>query len=140
MFSPAMIAARGPDAAYVDAQPVLPIGSRFYAGRPVGEVNAETCPHARPALLGLSPQQAYATARAAVQAAGLALVHEDPTAGRLEATATGLLYGLKRDVVVRVKPEGAGARIDVRSVSRSESRDLGANCRQIGKLLSGLPG
>jgi fatty-acyl-CoA synthase len=42
--------------------------------------------------------------------------------------------------VVRVKPQGAGARIDVRSVSRSESRDLGANCRQIGKLLSGLTG
>jgi fatty-acyl-CoA synthase len=51
-----------------------------------------------------------------------------------------VLYGLKRDVVVRVKPEGAGARIDVRSVSRTESRDLGANCRQIGKLLSALPG
>ena len=140
MFSPAMLAARGPAANYVDAQPVLPIGSRFYAGRPVGEVNAETCPHARPAVLAVAPEKAYAAARAAVQAAGLALVHEDPTAGRLEATATGLLYGLKRDVVVRVKPEGAGARIDVRSVSRSESRDLGVNCRQIGKLLSGLTG
>lgn len=140
MFSPAMLAVRGAAANYVEAEPVLPIGSRFYAGRRVAEVNAETCEHARPAVLGLSPQQAYATARAAVQAAGLALVHEDPTAGRLEATATGLLYGLKRDIVIRVKPEGAGARIDVRSVSRSEIRDLGANCRQIGKLLSGLPG
>jgi fatty-acyl-CoA synthase len=140
MFSPAMLAARGPRANYVDARPVLPIGSRFYAGRPVGEVNAETCETARPAVLGISPQQAYAAVKAAVQAAGLALVHEDPTAGRLEATATGVLYGLKRDVVVRVKPEGAGARIDVRSVSRTESHDLGANCRQIGKLLSALPG
>ncbi|MDP2260386.1 MAG: long-chain-fatty-acid--CoA ligase [Caulobacter sp.] len=140
MFSPAMLAARGPEANYVDPQPVLPIGSRFYAGRPVGEVNAETCPNAQPAVLGVSPQQAYVSARAAVQTAGLALVHEDPAAGLLEATATGLLYGLKRDVVVRVKPEGAGARVDVRSVSRTESRDLGANCRQIGKLLSALSG
>ncbi len=138
MFSKEMLKLRGPGANIVEAQPVLPIGSRFYAGRPVGEVNAETCPHARPALVNIAPDQAYAAARSAVAAAGLALVHEDAQAGRIEATATSLLYGLKSDVIVRVKPQGSGARIDVRSVSRTGQSDLGDNCRRVGKLLSSL--
>ncbi|HRD45053.1 MAG TPA: DUF1499 domain-containing protein, partial [Caulobacter sp.] len=92
----------------------------------------------RPALLNATPEQAFAAARAAVTAAGLALVHEDARAGRIEATATSLLYGLKSDVIVRVKPQGAGARIDVRSVSRTGQSDLGDNCRRVGKLLSSL--
>ena len=138
MFSREMLKLRGPDANFVEPQPVLPIGSRFYAGRPVGEVNAETCPQARPALLNATPEQAFAAARAAVTAAGLALVPEDARAGRIEATATSLLYGLKSDVIVRVKPQGAGARIDVRSVSRTGQNDLGDNCRRVGKLLSSL--
>ena len=138
MFSQKVLKLRGPGANIVEAQPVLPIGSRFYAGRPVGEVNAETCPAARPAVMNVAPAQAYAAARAAVAAAGMALVSEDVGAGRMEATATSLLYGLKSDVIIRVKPQGSGARIDVRSVSRVGETDLGDNCRRVGRLLSAL--
>jgi len=41
---------------------------------------------------------------------------------------------LKGDLIVRVKPEGAGARIDIRSVSRSGIADLGENCRRVTRL------
>jgi len=140
MFSPAALQARGADANPVEPEPVLPVASSAYAGRRLGEVNAETCPGARPAILNATPAQAYAAAKAAVTGAGLALISDDPRSGRLEATATSLLYGFKDDVVVRVKAEGAGARIDARSVSRVGEGDLGVNCRRVTRLLTGLAG
>ncbi len=139
-FSQKMLTARGTDANPVDLEPVLPIGSKAYAGRAVAEVNAETCPGARPAVLNTTPRQAYVAAKAAVAAAGLALVTDDPSSGRLEATATSLLYGFKDDVVVRVKAQGAGARVDARSISRVRTSDLGANCRRIESLMAALHG
>ena len=138
MFSPAVLKARGPGANPVEPAPVLPIDVRSYAGRAVADVNAETCAGARPALLNATPDQAYAAARAAVVAAGLTLVSDDPAAGRLEATATSLLYGFKDDVVVRVKAEGEKARVDARSTSRVRTSDLGANCRRVEALMAAL--
>ena len=65
---------------------------------------------------------------------GLTLVTENPAGGRIEATATAKWLKLKGDVLVRIKPEGAGARIDIRSISRTGIRDLGENCRRVGRL------
>ena len=140
MFSPTALKVRGPDANPVDPSPILPLASRAYAGRPVAEVNAETCPAARPVTLAANAAQAFAAARAVVQNAGMSIITEDPSQGRIEATAVSLLYGFKDDVVVRVRPSGAGARIDLRAVRRTGDRDMGANCRRIESLVQALAG
>jgi len=41
---------------------------------------------------------------------------------------------------VRVKPEGAGSRIDLRSVSRVGLSDLGQNCERITRLTAAMSG
>ena len=140
MFSPTVLRDRGPDANPVDPSPILPLGSRAYAGRSVAEVNAETCPAARPVTLAADAAQAFAHAKAVVEAAGLSIVTADPSSGRIEATAVSLLYGFKDDVVVRVRPNGAGARIDLRAVRRVGESDMGANCRRIETLATAISG
>ena len=134
-FSPALLRARGPDAFPVEADPFVPASSGAYMNRRVAEVNAETCPGAKPATLGLAPAEAYARAKTALQAKGYSLFSEVPADGRLEATAAGLWLALKDDLAVRVTPDGSGSRVDVRSVSRSGVADYGANCRRVTELV-----
>ena len=66
------------------------------------------------------------------------IVAAEPAAGRIEATATTPWFGFRDDVVIRVAPNGAGSRIDVRSVSRIGKSDLGANARRIRDFTSRL--
>jgi fatty-acyl-CoA synthase len=139
-FSAKVMQLRGPAANPVDLDPILPLGSQAFAGRRVADVNAETCASARPLTLAQAPAQAYDAVKAALQQAGLDLLTDDPAAGRLEATATGLFYGLKSDVVVQVSSSGAGSAVNMRSISRQGLDDLGANCRRIGRLATALAG
>ncbi len=140
MFSPAVLKARGPDANPVDPSPILPLGSRAYAGRTVAEVNAETCPAARPVTLATPAAQAFANVRAAIEGAGMSIITADAASGRIEATAVSLLYGFKDDLIVRVRPAGAGSRIDLRAVRRTGASDMGANCRRIENLATAIAG
>ena len=134
-FSPALLHERGADAYPVENDSYVPAASGAYMNRRVAEVNGETCPGAKPAILAAPPAEAYARAKAALQSQGLALFKDSPTEGRLEATATGLWLGMKDDVAVRVAPAGTGSRVDVRSVSRGGVADYGANCRRVTGLV-----
>lgn len=78
---------------------------------------------------------------AAVDAArdmGWEVVSADRARGRIEATASTRWFGFKDDVVVRLSPDGAGTRVDVRSVSRVGRGDLGANAQRIRDFLDRL--
>jgi uncharacterized protein (DUF1499 family) len=79
-------------------------------------------------------------ARAVDVARGLGweIVAAVPAEGRLEATDRTRWFGFRDDVVVRVRPEGAGSRVDVRSVSRVGRSDLGTNARRIRGFLESL--
>jgi len=136
MFSDKVMQDRGPG-----ANPVAPdgmIASGALAGRKVSDINAKTCPGAKPILLATAPSEAYATAKKALTADGLKIVTDDPTASRLEAVATSFWYDFKDDVLVRVKPQGAGSRIDIRSVSRVGVSDLGQNCKRVTRLAAAM--
>jgi fatty-acyl-CoA synthase len=139
-FSETVMAQRGAAAAPVLDEPSLPVGSELFAGRRVAEVNAETCPAARTLVLTRSPADAYEAAKAALQAKGLTLVTDDPGEGRLEAAGASFWYGLKDDLVVRVRPDAGGARVDVRSVARDEGGDLGRNCGRVTGVLKAIEG
>ena len=115
-----------------------PMDSFAYAGRRIADINAETCAQARPLVLAQAPGQAYAQAKAAVEQAGLALVTDDPTTGRIEATGRSRAFGLKNDVVVRVLPAPQGSRIDVRAIGRDPVPDFGANCARVTELIGAM--
>jgi len=137
-FSDAAMAARGGSAEVVVDDPSLPVGSAAYAGRRVAEINAETCPAARPLVSARAPGDVYEAIKAAVLASGMTLVTDDPMDGRLEATGRSFWYGLTDDLVARVRPDARGSRLDLRSIGRDAGPDQGRNCARIGALLTAV--
>ncbi|HZR82638.1 MAG TPA: DUF1499 domain-containing protein [Candidatus Binatia bacterium] len=90
------------------------------------------CADLRPARLPVAPDQAFARARRTAEAMpSWEIVAADPTTGTIEAVATSKVFGFHDDVVIRVRPDGGGSRIDMRSKSRDGRGDLGANANRI---------
>ncbi len=142
LFSPKLMLARGAASNTVETNPTVPISpyTRDTAGQSVAAINARTCPAATPVTLLAPPAQAFARTKAALQAAHLALVTDDPAHGLLEATATSFWFGFKDDVAAQVRPSGAGARIDLRASSRLGLSDFGRDCRLVTRLRGALAG
>lgn len=111
-----------------------------YGGAEVAEAQRRSYPEIKPLLLTVPVAAAYSRALAAARGMGWELVDSDSTGGRIEATATTPWFGFKDDVVVRVRPEGTGSRIDVRSVSRVGKSDVGANAQRIRAYLADVAG
>ncbi len=137
MPSAALAAQRGADANPVEAAPTVPAGAAVDAGHPVGEVNARTCPAAVPITLMQPTDKAYALALKAVSGRGLHLVTTDAPHGVIEGVSTNF-WNMKEDLMVRVRPDGAGSRIDLRSISRQGQVDHGHNCRRITQIRAAL--
>jgi hypothetical protein len=58
--------------------------------------------------------------------------------GRIEAVAYSSIMGFHDDVVVRIRADGEGSRIDVRSSSRYGTFDFGANAARIRRLMNDI--
>jgi uncharacterized protein (DUF1499 family) len=109
-----------------------------YGGPEIAEAQRRSYPEIQPLLLTVPVGTAYTRAMASARGMGWQLVDSDSSAGRIEATATTPWFGFKDDVVVRVRPEGAGSRIDVRSVSRVGKSDVGTNAERIRRYLADI--
>lgn len=140
--SPELARHRGPDANPILAEP----RADLRRGRPevenwadtrVSRIGADACPGARPVIITAAPAEAAARVKRVLEAEGLTLVTDTP--GRLEAHAESFWYGFRDDVMFRIRPVGAGARVDMRSVSRVGVSDLGANCNRLTRLVQALP-
>jgi uncharacterized protein (DUF1499 family) len=71
-------------------------------------------------------------------AMGWDIVARAPADGRLEAVDTSPWFGLRDDIVVRIRAEGTGSRVDIRSKSRAGESDLGVNARRIRDFIARL--
>lgn len=112
-----------------------------YGGPEVAAQQREGYPDLRSLVLASTPPaEAFGRALDAARAEGWELVAADSAAGRIEATATTGWFGFKDDVVVRIRPEGGGSVIAVRSVSRVGKSDVGTNARRIRSYLERLGG
>ena len=69
---------------------------------------------------------------------GWAIVGSSAGEGRIEATDTTPFFGVKDDIVIRVRAADSGSRVDVRSLSRIGRSDMGTNARRIDKYLDTL--
>jgi fatty-acyl-CoA synthase len=142
MPSARLLALRGPDANPVEPDPRM----EPRAGRPevenwaddrIARVGSEACAGAKPVRLALGPAEAEARVEAVLAAEGLAL-HSGDELGRVEATDTSFWYGFKDDVIARIRPDGTGSRVDLRSISRVGGSDLGDNCERITAIVAAL--
>jgi len=117
-----------------DANPVA------YAGLYAAEQQRAAYPDIGPLGVGATPQAAYDAALAVVTKRRWRIVEaRTPQAGRrdgrIEAVARTPIMGFRDDVVVRVRADGDGARIDARSSSRYGTFDFGANASRVRSLL-----
>jgi hypothetical protein len=129
MFTKPLMAERAGAPNPVEADPRVPADSKSkWAGRRVAEINAETCPGAKPIMRQLHPDQVADV----LEHNGITVMGRAPF--RVEGTYESFWWGFKDDVAVRIRPE----RTDVRSVSRVGQSDLGANCKRVTKLMKDL--
>ena len=109
-----------------------------YPGAKVAELQKAAYPDVVPLILPVKPDDAFRRVDKVATALGWEIVARVPAEGRLEAVATTKWFGFKDDIVIRIRAEGAGSRIDIRSKSRVGRSDLGANARRIRGFLSDL--
>lgn len=122
---------------------VLPLraaapNSAAYEGDRIAALQRRGYPDIAPLHLAIAPDAAYARALAAARGMRWDVVAADHAAGRIEATATTRWFGFKDDIVVRLRPEGAGTRVDVRSASRVGLSDVGTNAARVRAYLARL--
>ncbi len=95
-------------------------------------------PDLGPARFSAPAERVFARAVDVARGLGWEIVAAVPAEGRLEATDRTRWFGFRDDVVVRVRPEGAATRVDVRSVSRVGRSDLGTNARRVRGFVDAL--
>lgn len=122
---PAFVAAlqapanRGRDLSYPDGGEDVPARQR------------EAYPEIAPVQVDMAPIEALQRSLTVARELGWEVVDVDATERRLEATATSGFFRFVDDIVVRVRADGDGSRIDLRSTSRVGRSDLGANAARI---------
>lgn len=111
--------------------------SADYGGPALAQAQKAAYPDIMPIMLSEDARSAFTRAYAAAQRLGWTIVSADPDTGRIEACVASFWFRLVDDVVIRVRPQGEGSRVDVRSVSREKASESGsANARRIRKFTS----
>ncbi len=100
----------------------------------------ESYPDLSPLRVAAAPNAAFDQAVAAAEGLGWEVLAKDGAAGAFYARDVTGLFRFVDDVVVRIRPEGAGSKIDVRSKSRDGQGDFGANATRIHALLDAIEG
>ncbi|MEO0982029.1 MAG: DUF1499 domain-containing protein [Pseudomonadota bacterium] len=122
------------------ANPVIPdganarwpgMGGMSNADAQAGAIEEERYEAIAPLTVGDAPGAVFDRAMGVVERRGWEVVTSDKAAGVIEATETSFWFGFKDDVAIRITAEGAGSRVDMRSVSRVGLSDLGANQKRI---------
>lgn len=93
-------------------------------------------PDAVPIVLEIPAEMAFEMARRAARHLGWQVLEASRPggrsgAGRIEAVARSRILKLADDITIRIRPRADGSRIDIRSVSRIGSHDLGGNAARI---------
>ena len=107
-----------------------------YGGPAIARLQHSAYPGVAPLMMPLPPDKAYVRAMDAVHKMKWTVVYGNSSEGRIEATDSTFWFGFKDDIVVRIRPEGNGSRLDVRSLSRVGLSDIGKNARRITAYLA----
>jgi len=86
----------------------------------------------------MSPERLFKRAVTASYAMGWDVVAISPDEGRIEATDTSFFFGITDDIVIRVKPSGMGAKLDIRSKARTDDNAGNRNPQRIRKFIKEL--
>jgi hypothetical protein len=79
----------------------------------------------------LAPDAAFEKALVAAEELGWFVTYKNAPAGRLDAQERTAVFRFVDDITIRIRPDGSGSAVDVRSKSRDGRGDLGANAKRI---------
>ena len=113
-------------------------GSEDMTPERLAQLTRQAYPDLTTLTLDVPPEVAFQRALAAVNELGWELVAQVPADGRIEATDTTFWFRFKDDVVIRIRPSGAGSEIDARSLSRVGRGDAGTNARRLREFFAVL--
>jgi uncharacterized protein (DUF1499 family) len=102
-----------------------------YGGPRVAARQREVYPQVRPIETPLGKDAAFQRAFETAEALGWNIVAADLYRGIIEAIDTTTFFRFKDDIVIRVREEPSGSRVDLRSRSRVGRSDLGKNAARI---------
>src|SRR5262245_1811103 len=114
-----------------------------YEGLYAAEQQRNAYPDIGPLGTNATPSAAFDAALAAVNKRRWLIIARSPPQGprregRIEAVARTPIMGFRDDVVIRVRAEPDGARIDARSSSRYGSFDFGTNAARVRGLMNDI--
>ncbi len=113
-----------------------------YAGLYSAEQQRLAYPEIETVELEVPAQRAYDVTLALVNKRKWRVVDERPPQprrdGRIEAIAQTMIMGFREDVTIRIKADGEGSRVDIRSSSRYFESDLGSNAARVTKLIEDI--
>ena len=110
--------------------------SAEYGGPDLAAKQHEAYPDIKPLILPVPPSEAFDRALTVGRKMGWKIVDENRSEGRIEAVATTFWFGFKDDVVLRIKRDISGSRLDIRSISRVGISDVGTNAARIRTFLA----
>jgi uncharacterized protein (DUF1499 family) len=114
-----------------------------YAGLYVAEQQRSAYPDIEPFETTANVRALYDLALAVVKKRKWLILDERPPLagrrdGRIEAVARTPIMGFRDDVIVRVRANGSGSRLDVRSASRYGRTDFGTNAARVRSLIEDI--
>jgi len=116
-----------------DANPIV------YAGLRAAELQRTAYPNVEPLIVSANPQVAYDVAYEVIRKRKWTIIDARAPVtgrrdGRIEAVARTPILGFRDDVVLRIRSDPDGARVDMRSNSRYGRHDFGTNAARIVSL------
>lgn len=102
------------------------------------KLQAAHYPDIGPLRLPVPPEVAFDRSLRAARALRWTVAAADKAEGRIEAHETSPFFGFVDDVVVRVRADGEGSRVDVRSSSRIGRRDASVNANRVRRFLAAV--
>jgi len=109
-----------------------------YEGAKAAELQHRAYPDIVPILLEAPPAAAFNRALATAEKLGWTVVAADPAAGRIEASQSSRWFGFTDDISIRISPNGAGSRVDIRSMARFGRGDYGVNAARVRNFIAAI--
>lgn len=109
-----------------------------YPGEQAAIEQLSAYPDIQPLRITPPPEEAQALALQIVETRGWRVLDSGSGSTRIEAVDTSLILHMSDDIVIEIKPDGAGSRVEMRSASRTGTHDLGANAARIRAFLTDL--
>jgi uncharacterized protein (DUF1499 family) len=111
-----------------------------YGGPEIAAQQLKAYPEVKPLVVKLPVDAAFEKALVAARGLGWEIIDANKNEGRIEAVDTTFWFGFKDDIIIRITPNEARSRIDIRSVSRVGRSDVGTNAKRIRAFLKEIQG